>query len=210
MKFSRQEYWSGLPFLSPGDFPDPGIKPGSPALQVDSLPSELPGKHCWDLLPQKFSFKVVLLIDNALGHPGVLMQMISSVQFSHSVVSNSLRPHGLQYARLPCPSPTLGAYSNSCPSSRWCHPTISSSVISLFSHLQSFPASGSFQMSQLFVSGGQSIGVSASASVLPMNIQDWFPLGWTGWFSLQSKGLWRVFSNTTVQKRQFFSAQLSL
>ena len=118
--------------------------------------------------------------------------------------------HGLQQARLPCPSPTTGAYSNSCPSRWWCHPPISSSVISFSSHLQSFPASGSFQMSQFFESGGQSIGVSASVSVLPMNIQDWFPLGRTGWISLQSKGLSRVFSNTTVQKHQFFSAQLSL
>ena len=128
---------------------------------------------------------------------------------SCSVVSNSLRPHELQDARLPCPSPSPGAYSNSCPSSRWCHPTISSSVIPFSSCLQSFPASGSFQMSHLFASGGQSIGVSASASVLPMNIQDWFALGWTGWISLQSKGLSRVFSNTTVQNHQFFGAQLS-
>ena len=110
----------------------------------------------------------------------------------------------------PCPSPTPGVYPNSCPLSRWCHPTISSSVVPFSSCLQSFPASGSFQMSQLFTSGGQSVGVSASASVLPMNIQDWFPLGWTGWISLQSKGLSRVFSNTTVQKHQFFSVQLSL
>ena len=123
-------------------------------------------------------------------------------------MSNSLRPHGVHYARLPCPSPTPGADSNSCPPSRWCHSTISSSVIPFFSCLQSFPASGSFHMSQVFASGGQSIGVSASASVLPMNIQDWFPLGWTGLISLQSKGLSRVFSNTTVQKHQFFSAQV--
>ena len=106
-----------------------------------------------------------------------------SVQFSHSVVSSSLWPHGLQHARPPCPSPTPRVYSNSCPLSRWCHPTISSSVVSFSSCLQSFPASGSFQMSQLFTSGGPSIGVSASASVLPVNIQDWFPLGWTGWIS---------------------------
>ena len=130
-------------------------------------------------------------------------------QFS-SVVSNSLQPHGLQHARLPCSSPTPGVYSNSCPLSRWCHPTISSSVVPFSSRLQSFPASGSFKMSQFFTSGGQSIRVSASPSVLPMNIQDWFPLGWTGWISLQSKGLSRVFSNTTVQKHQFFGAQLSL
>ena len=132
-----------------------------------------------------------------------------SVQFSCPVVSNSLRPHELQPARPPCPSPTPGVYPNSCPLSWWCHPTISSSVIP-FSCPQSFPASEPFQMSQLFASGGQSIGVSASASVLPMNIQDWFTLGWTGWISLQSKGLSKVFSNTTVQKHQFFSAQLSL
>ena len=134
----------------------------------------------------------------------------SSVQFSRSVVSNSLRLHGLQHARPPCPSPTPGVYSNSCPLSRWCHPTISSSVILFSSCLQSLPASGSVPMSRFFASGGQSIGVSASASVLPMNIQDCFPLGWTGWMSLQSKGPSRVFSNTTVQKHQFFSTQLSL
>ena len=134
----------------------------------------------------------------------------SSAQFSRSVMSDSLRPQGLQHARPPCLSPTLGVYSNSCPLSWWCHPTISSSVISFFSCLQSFPASGSFQMSQLFASDGQSIGVSASTSVLPMNTQDWSPLGWTGWISLQSKGLSRVFSNTIVQKHQFFSTQLSL
>ena len=132
-------------------------------------------------------------------------------QFSCSVMSNSLRPHGLQHTRPPCPSPTHRAYSNSCPLSRWCHPIISSSVIPFSSCLQStFPASGSFLMSLLFSSGGQRIGASASASILPMNIQDWFPLGWTGWISLQSKGLLRVFSNTTVQRHQFFHAQLSL
>ena len=129
--------------------------------------------------------------------------------FSRSVVSNSLWSHGLQHTRLPRPSPSPRACSNSCPSSQWCHPTISSSVIP-FSHLQSFPASGSFLMSQLFTSGDHSIGPSASTSFLPMNIQDWFPLGFTGLISLQFKGLLRVFSNTTVQKHQFFSAQLSL
>ena len=133
----------------------------------------------------------------------------SSVQFSHSVVSDSLRPYELKHARPPCPSPTPGVHSDSRPSSLWCHPAISSSVIPFSPHLQSFPASGSFQMSQFFTSGGQSIGVSALASVLPMNTQDWSPLEWTGWISLQSKGLSRVFSNTTVQKHQFFSAQLS-
>ena len=134
----------------------------------------------------------------------------SSVQFSRSVVSNSLWSHGLQHSRPPCPSPTPEACSDSCPLSRWCHPNISSSAVPFSSLLQSFPALGSFPMTHFFASGGQSIGVSASASVLPMNTQDWAPLGWTGWISLQSKGLSRVFSNTTVQKHQFFGAQLSL
>ena len=133
-------------------------------------------------------------------------ELHSIVQFIRSVVSDSLRPHGLQHARLPCPSLTLGVNSNSCPLSRWCHLTILSSVAPFSSCLQSFPTSGPFQMSQFFVSDGQSIGASASASVLPMNIQDWFPLGWTVWISLQSKGIPRVFSNTTVQKHQFFNA----
>ena len=117
-------------------------------------------------------------------------------------MTNSLWPHGLRHARPPCPSPTTRVYPDSCPLSRWCHPTISSSVIPFSSCLQSFPASGSFPMNQLFASGGQSIGVSASTSVLPMNTQDWSSLGWIGWVSLQSKGLWRVFSNTTVQKHR--------
>ena len=132
-----------------------------------------------------------------------------SVQFSHSFVSNSLRPHEPQHARPPCPSPTPRVHPNPCPLSRWCHLTISSSVIPFASCPQSFPASESFQMSQLFASGGQSIGVSAATSGLPMNTQDWSPLGWTGWISLQSKGLSRVFSNTTVQKHQLFGAQPS-
>ena len=131
-------------------------------------------------------------------------------QFSCSVVSDSLQPHGLQHARLHCTSPTPETYSYSYPLSWWCHPTIASSVISLSSRLQSFPASESLQMSQFFMSFSSSIGVSTLASVLPVNIQDWFLLGWTGWISLQSKGLLRVFSNTTVQKHQFFGAQLSL
>ena len=134
---------------------------------------------------------------------------ISSVQFSRSVVSDSLRPHESQHTRPPCPSPTPGVYPSSCASSRWCHPAISSSVVPFSSYPQSLPASGSFPMSQLFAWGGQSTRVSASSSVLPMNTRDWSPLGWTGWISLQSKGLSRVFSNTTVQKHQFFSAQLS-
>ena len=135
---------------------------------------------------------------------------ICPVQFSRSAVSDSLWPHGLQHARPPCPSPTPRVYSNSCPSSCWCHPTVSSSIVPFSSHLQSFPASQSFPMSQFFISGGQTIGVSASASVLPMIIQDWSPLGLTGWIFLQSKGLSRVFFNTTVQKYQFFGTQLSL
>ena len=139
----------------------------------------------------------------------------SSVQFSHSVVSNSLQPHELQNARPSGPLWTPGVHPNSCPLSRWCHPAISSSVVPFSSCLQSFPASGSFPMSQFFASGGQNIGVSASASVLPMTIQDWFPLGWTGWISLQFKGLSRVFSNTTsstasiLQHSAFFIVQLS-
>ena len=139
-----------------------------------------------------------------------ILYVCISVQFSRSVASDFLRPHEPQHARSPCPSPTPRVYPKSCPLSRWCHLTISSSVVPFSSCLQSFPTSGSFQMSQLFASGGQSIGVSASTSVFPTNTQDWSPLGWTGWISLQSKGLSRVFSNTTVQKHQFFSAQLSL
>ena len=135
---------------------------------------------------------------------------LSSVQFSQSVVCNSLWPHGLQHARPHCPLPTPRVYLNSCPLSQWCHPTILFSVVPFSSHLQSFPGSGSFPVSQFFPSGGQSIGASTSASVLSMNIQDWFPLGWTGWVSLESKGLLRVFFNTAVQKHQFFSTQLFL
>ena len=138
-----------------------------------------------------------------------LRAQFSSVQFSHSVVSDSLRPHELQHARPPCPSPTPGVHPNPCPLCRWCHPTISSSVIPFSSCPQSFPASGCFQMSQVFASGGQSIGVSASASFLPKKCQGWSPSEWTGWISLQSKGLSRVFFNTTAQKHQFFGAQPS-
>ena len=133
----------------------------------------------------------------------------NSVKFTCLVVSDSLRPHESQHTRPPCSSPTPGVHPNPCPLSRWCHPTISSSVVPFSSCPQSFPASGSFPMSQFFASAGQSIGASTSTSVLPMNNQDWSPLGWTGWISLQSKGLTRVFSNTTVQKHQFFGAQLS-
>ena len=142
-------------------------------------------------------------------HGKYIQKLQNSVQFSHSVVSDSLWPHEPQHTRPPCPSPTPRVHPNQYPLSWWCYPTISSSIIPFSSCPQSFSASGSFQMSQLFASGGQRIGVSAS-SVLPKNTQDWSPLGWTGWTSLQSKGLSRVFSNTTVQKHQFFCAQLSL
>ena len=141
--------------------------------------------------------------------PKVYPPSFTSVQFSCSVVADSLRPHEFQYARPPCPSPTPGVYSNSCPSNRWWHLASSSSVIPFSSCPQSLQASGSFPMSQLFAWSGQSIGVSALASAPPMNTQDWSPLGWTGWISLQSKGLSRVFSDTRVQKHQFFCAQLS-
>ena len=146
--------------------------------------------------------------------PGTHSQVTLFSQFTHSVVSDSLQPHGLQHARLLCPSPTPGVYPNSCPLSRGCHPTISSSVVPFSSCPQSFPGSGSFPKSQLFASGAkikfQSIGISASTSVPSVNTQDWSPLGWTGWISFQFKGVSRVFSNTTVQKHQFFGSQLSL
>ena len=153
----------------------------------------------WSLLKADF---------NLVGKREFMLPLL--VQFSCSVLSDFLRPHEPQHTRLLCPSPTPRVHPNPCPLSRWCHPTISSSVVPFPFCLQSFPASGSFQMSQLFASVGQSIRVSASTSVLPMNIQGWFPSGWTGWISLQSKGLSRVFSNTTVQKHQFFGTQLSL
>jgi len=152
-----------------------------------------------------FSFIRTHFKNDFLNNSNPIFQF-SSVQFSHSVVSVFLWPHGLQYARPPCPSRTPRVYLNSCALSQWCHLTISSSVIPFSSCLQSFESWGSFPMSQFFTSGGQKTGVSASASVFPVIIQDWFPLGWTGWISLQSKGLSRVFSNTTIQKHQFFSA----
>ena len=156
------------------------------------------------------SSKFPLVMWGRLGIMEKARKHIHSVQFSHSVMCDSLWPHGLQHIRLPYPSPTPRAYSSSFRLSQWCHPSIAPSVVPFSSCLWSFPALGSFQMSQFFTSGGHSIGVSVSASVLPMNIQDWSPLGWTGLISLQSKELSRVFSNTTVQKHQFFSAQLSL
>ena len=172
--------------------------------RAHTTPAELSCKRMW--------------ISRGRNHEGIINSIcythesvFLSVQFnSHSVVSTSLWPHELQHARPPYPSPTPGVYTISCQLSQWCHPTISSSVDPFSSCLQSFPASGSFPMSQLFASGGQNIGVSASISLPPMNTQDWFPLGWTGWISSQSKGYSRVFSSTTVQKHQFFCAQLSL
>ena len=161
MEFSRQEYWSGLPCLLQGDLPDPGIKP-KPLVSLTFADRFLTTSTTWEA---------------TLSHP---------VQFSRSVMSDSLRPHGLQHIRRPHPLPTPGVYSNSCSSSQWGHPTISSSVVPFSSCPQSFPTSGSFQMSQ-FSSGGQSIRVSALALVLPINIHNWFPLGWTGWISLQSR-----------------------
>ena len=173
-------------------------------------------KHLKDTVILLWIYKIYLLKENLGGkHVLVLYQIrihvlkVSPIQFSRSVMSSSLRPHESQHARPPCPSPTPRVHSNSCPSSHWCHPAISSSVVPFSSCAQSLPASGSFAVSQLFAWGGQSIRVAALASVLPMNTQDWSPLEWTGWISLLSKGLSRVFSNTTVQKHQFFSPQLS-
>ena len=155
-------------------------------------------------------FSVLYLVGVTLHELGLPHEEDGSVQFSHSAMFNSLWSHGLQHARPPCPSPTSGVYPNSCPLSWWCHPTMSSSVVPFSSCLQSFPASGAFQMSQFFSSGGQTIGVSASSSALPMNIQDWFLLGLTDLIPLHCKELSRVFSNTTVQKHQFFGmVQLS-
>ena len=185
MEFTGQQYSSVLPFPSPGDLPDPGI--------------------------ELTSFNIACISMQGLYHYHHLGSPHFSNQFTSVAQScPTLQPQEPQHARPPGPSPTPWVYPNSCPLSHWCHPTISSSVIPFSSCPQSFPAWGSFPMSQLFASGGQSIGVSDSTSVLPMNIQDWSHLGLTGWISLQSKGLSRVFSNTTVQRHQFFSAQLSL
>ena len=164
-------------------------------------------------LVPKTLLSVAFCIDSSAHKQGKLYKVYHhhhhSVQFSCSVMSHSLQPHELQHARPPCPLLTLSVHPNSYPLSQWCHPTISSSVIPFSSCPQLFPASGTLKMSQLFASVGQIIGISASKSVIPMNTQDWSPLGWTGWISLQSKGLSRVFSKTTVQKHQFFGAQLS-
>ena len=200
---------------------------GSPSLHIQPLTLH---PRCWPSFPGHEHLPCCLILSSLLC-PCLTLPLINiwpcyscpspwppppfyflhhSVQFICSVVSDSLQPHGLQHARLPCPSPTPGACSNLCPLSWWCHLTISSSVVPFSSCLQFFPASGSFPSSQFFASGGQNVGVSASASVLPMNTQGRFPLGWTNWISLQSKGLSRGFSNTTVQKHQFFGTQLSL
>ena len=164
-------------------------------------------EHCWIWLINMLLWVFAFMFMRYFWSMHVCAK--SLLQFSCSVMSDSLWPHRLQHSRLPCSSPNTKACSNSCPSSRWCHPTVSSSVIPFSSLLQSFPASGSSPTSQFFASGGP-IGASASASVLPVNIQGWFPLGLTSWISLLSKGLSRVFSNTTVQKHRFLGAQLSL
>ena len=179
-------------------------------ISMRSISSNISFKMCVSLLIFCFD-DLSIGISGVLKSPTTIVLLsifsfyVCSVQFSCSVVSDSLRPHEPQHARPPCPLPTPRVHSNSCSLSWWCHPAISSSVIP-FSRLRSFPASGSFQMSQSFASGGQSIEASISATVLPMNIQDWFPLGLTGLISLQSKGLSRIFSNTTVQKHLFFAA----
>ena len=201
IRFPGQEYWNGLPFPSPGDLPDAGIKSVSSALAGKFFSAEPPEKpYFWNknifspvLMPGTFG----MVLKNF--QRCTITSTFSSVQFSHSVMSNSLWPHGLQHTRPPWTSPSAGVSPNPYPWNWWCHPTISSSVVP-FSCLQSFPASGSFPMSQFFTLSGQRIGVSSSASVVPMNIQDWFPLGGTSWISLLSKGLSKVFSNTTVQK----------
>ena len=215
--FSRQEYWSELLCLPPGDLPNPRIEPvslTSPALasrffNMSTLGS--PNHACLYLIFFKciiYTQQPSALLLIAYPPPLEFHLTFSSVQFTYSVMFDSLWPHGLQHARLLCPSQTPRVYPNSCPLSLWCHPTISSSVIPFSSCFQSFPASGSFPMKGPFASGGQRI--IASASVLPIHIQDRLPLGLTGLISLQSKGLLRIFSNTTVQKHQFFGAQLSL
>ena len=164
----------------------------------------------WDISPeQPFGLNATSFPSSLNLRNKEFMIIFSSVQFSRSVMSDSLRPHESQHAKPPCLSPTPGVHSNSCPSSRWHHPAISSFVVPFSSCPQSLPASESFPMSQLFTWAGQSTGVSALASFLPKNTQGWSPLEWTGWISLQFKGLSRVFFNTTVQKHQFFSAQLS-
>ena len=189
MEFSRQEYWSGSPVSSSGDLSDSGIELVSPTWQECSFPLS----HWGNPIHSEMTEKILEWLKKKFS---------PSVQFSRSLVSDSLRPHESQHAKPPCPSPTPRVHPNSCAWSRWCHPVISSSVVPFSACPQSLPASGSFPVSQLFAWGGQNIGVSASASDLPKNTQGWSPSEWTGWISLQSKGLSRVFSNTTVQKHQ--------
>ena len=177
MGFSRQEYWSELPCPPPGDLPNPGIK-------LTSLMSPAWAGSFFTLLSKSLAWIQALIY---LQSTSQMAPRIPLYVFQFTSVASDSETHGLQHARPSCPSPTPGVYSNSCPSSRWCHPTISSSVVPFSSHLQSFPASRSFQMNLFFVSGGQSTGVSASTSVLPMNIQDWFPLGRTDWITLDSQ-----------------------
>ena len=165
--------------------------------------ADFTGDKCWDIREPQSCWRNIPITNS-------ICYVIHSVHFSHSVMSSSLQPHGLQHTRPPCPSPTPEACSNSCPSSQWCHPTISSFVVLFSSCLHSFPATLSFLMSLFFTTVGQSIDASGSDSVLPMNIQDWFPLALTGWIFLQSKGLSRVLSNTTVQNHQFFITHHSL
>ena len=201
MGFSRQGYWSGLPCLPPGDLPNPGIEPASltsPALASGFFTTNT----TWE------AQRVTYMHINETFLYSVKIHSLSSL-FSCSVVSWLFAIPWTAECQTSCPSPTPGAYSNSWPSSQQCYPTISSSVVPFSSCFQSFPASGSFLMNQFFASGGPSIGVSALASVLPVNIQGWFPLELTGLTSLQSSGLWRVFSSTTVWKHQFFSTQPS-
>ena len=237
MEFSRQEYWSGLPFPSPEDLPDPGIEPGSPALQADALPSEPPGKP-WTLkflVISQFLFysSVVSIYNNnkisvnteffdimqliiintfknveSCNLQGMRFQKTLLLLLCHSTMSNYLLPYEQQHARLPCPSLPPGVCQNSCALSRWCHPTISSSIDPFSSYLQSFPAIWSFPMSQPFASGGQSMG--ASAVVLPINIQDWFSSGLIGLISFLSREFSRAFSSTTIWQHHFFGTQPSL
>ena len=222
MGLSRQEYWSGLPFPPPGDLP---IQQSNLGLRCLLHCRHVP--YQWTTGEASFSTTFILSFSVTFFFLIQLCQVLGAVLrifhlplwrvgsflvsllFSRSIMFDSLRPYELQHSRLPCHSLSPGVCSNSCPLSQRCHSTISSSVTH-FSCPQSFPASGSFPMSQFFPSGGQSIGASASTSVFPMNIQGWFPLGWSGWISLLSKRLSRVFSNTIVQKNQFFGIQLSL
>ena len=225
-KIAWRRKWQPTPVFLPGKFHGQRSLVGySPWSQQESDMTEWLSTHAHSLsfawlptLPQPrlqeywktLGGKVGEFCKVAMSHLPRVEVSNWGLQFSRSVMSNSLQPHEPQYARPPCPSPTSRVHPNPCPLCRWCHPTISSSFVPFSSCPQSFPALGSFQMSQISTAGGQSIGVSASTSVPPVNTQDWSPLGWTDWISLQFKGLSRVFSNTTVQKHQFFCTQLCL